>query len=85
MREDGKVRKVSIFNPLTTDFSYEWLDDFNKKHILTIPAMQIKQFNESQGRFVAKHLADCVLNERGTKTNTEDELKKILKIIYVDV
>jgi len=76
-------KPIPLFNPLSEDFKYTWLDDGNKPHELTIPGREIAYFPDYQARFMAKHLADTVYNERGRKINPEVDLKAILDEIYV--
>lgn len=78
-------KRVALFNPLSSDFSYEWLDDENKKHTLTMNSREITYFPEPQAKFMMKHLADAIIHQRGVRTNHEDEYKAILKEIQVEI
>ena len=73
-----------IFNPLTSDFSYEWLDDTDCIHLITLRAMDFTELSEEQAPFIARHLADKIYQERGsTKMDREEQMKKILEEINV--
>jgi hypothetical protein len=48
-------------------------------------AGEITYFPPDQVNFIKKHLADEILNERGIKTNWEDDFNAILKEIEVDL
>ena len=71
-----------IFNPLISDFSYEWLDDNDCIHLITLRAMDFTELSDAQATFMARHLADKVFQERGsTKMDREEQMKKILEEI----
>ena len=75
---------MRLFNPLTSDFSYEWLDDKNKSHLLKLPSLTITELPDDQGTFMLKHLADEVLNIRYTKSlGTDYQLEQIKKEILI--
>ncbi|MCR4343330.1 MAG: hypothetical protein NUV44_01060 [Candidatus Scalindua sp.] len=83
MKRPDPQEKRGLFNSLTHDFSYEWLDDTNKPHTLTIKSHEIGYFPTGQWQFMRRHLADAVINTRSIKTNYEDEYKEVLKEIDV--
>ena len=78
-------KKIALFNPLSSDFSYTWLDDNNTPINLTIPAISIEYFTPPQANFMAKHLSDEIMNRRGYAKNTEEQRNEILKEIYAKV
>lgn len=83
MSESQKA-DIAIYNPLKYDFSYPWKDEKNQEHILTIPTNDSIYFPYYQAHFMAKHIADAIINEMPSiVTNYEDERKKVLDIIYI--
>lgn len=73
-----------LFNPLPYDFTYNWMDDYDKWHTLTIKSREVSYFDEGQFNFMRKHLADEVLEARGgVKTNWEDDIKAIKEELEV--
>lgn len=72
-----------LFNPLTEDFTYEWLDDSNKLWTFTIPALDTAEFPEPVARFMEKHLADKLAIKADYKPNAEDAIAKALQQIRV--
>lgn len=75
---------VAVFNPLKREFEYVWFNDQNEPITLSIPARDFKYFPPYQGNFMAKHLADAVIHERGIKTNAEDDYKLVMKEILIE-
>lgn len=74
---------LSLFNPLTTDFSYTWFDEHDAGHLLTLPSGQITILPKAQGRFMLKHLIDYIDIIRGgnnsydiRRANIENEILK---------
>lgn len=76
---------VPIFNPMSHDFSYPWKDDSNTEHILFVPSINIVYFPRYQADFMAKHLADEIINERGYAKDKEKQRKEVLSQIYVTI
>ena len=76
---------VALFNPLRDAFSYEWKDDKNEPHTLTLEGREITYLPDYQAHFMAKHLSDAIYNEQGRKVNPEVDIKEILKQIYVNI
>jgi hypothetical protein len=76
--------KIGVYNPMTEDFEYLWKDDNNKPHILKIPANQFVYFNESQGKYMIKHLSDAIMNKEGYECNPELQRKRIIELITAD-
>ena len=74
-------RKIPLYNPLLHDFTFEYLDDANVAHIYMMRPMELTYFDPPVARFMQKHLADAIYNERGPKKNSEDDLKQIYKEI----
>ena len=76
--------KVGLFNPLSSSFSYEWFDDENVSHILTMEPISITYFTPSQATFMIKHLTDEVMNKRKLNgINNKAEMEAIIKQIKV--
>lgn len=59
------LTKTALFNPLSSEFSYEWLDDNNTPHLLVMPPISISYFTKEQAPFMLKHLTDEVMHQRG--------------------
>jgi len=74
---------VPLFNPLLTDFSYEWFDDENKPHTLVMRAREITRFPAGLVDFMVKHMTDEVINIRGIKENVEIDTESIKKEILM--
>lgn len=84
MFEPKQQPQKGLFNPLSYDFSYKWLDDYDKSHILTIRSREVVYFDESRFRFMLKHLSDAVLEDRGgPRTNWEDDIAKVKEEITI--
>ena len=77
------VKEIQIFNPLLSTFSCDWYDDNNRLWTFKIEGMSIEKYPEPIANFVAKHLADHVLNQTKIATNYEDERSKVMKQIYI--
>ena len=67
LTEAQKQEKLPLYNPLHEDFSAEYFEDDNSPTILTMPAGQITYFPRPKANFMAKHLADVVVNISGEK------------------
>ncbi len=77
-------KKVPLYNPLSTNFTTHYDINGDKNPVdFTIHANEIEYFDPVIARHMKKHLADAVLNERGIRTNAEDDLKAIMKEIEV--
>lgn len=70
-----------VYNPLHTDFTVNW---DGKPYTAT--ALGITNFEENHiADHVRHHLAKAVLNQRGVKTNYEDDLKKCMDLVSGDI
>ena len=77
-------KMVGLFNPLSKEFNFEWKDDENQVHTLSLPPVDITYFTPPQARFLLKHLTDAVMAERGLNgINNVAEIKEIIKQIQV--
>ena len=74
-------QKVSLYNPLDTDFTYTWLDDLNKPHELIMPAGRVTYFPKPQADFMTKHLLDELININKVKAGHELVVKKYRDLI----
>ena len=73
----------ALFNPLFSDFTWEYLNDNNQPTQATMPGYQISRFPVWLADLMEKHLIDHILNERGIKTSYEvdrAELKEQIEI-----
>lgn len=71
----------ALFNPLSKDFSFEWLDDNNNPHVLVIKSQEIGRFPPHQYEFMRRHLADEILHIRELNPYKADTMKEIYKEI----
>lgn len=62
--------KTPLYNPID-NFSYEWLDDNNIPHTLTMKGYTTTSFPEHQANFMVKHLVDKIFFQRGVVVNPE--------------
>lgn len=83
MDNPNPKKTIPLFNPLSDTFSFEWLDDDNWRHILTMRPLEITYFEPVQADFMARHLVDAIYHQRGQKTNPEDDKKAILREVMV--
>lgn len=74
---------LHLFNPLPTDFEYDWYDEQDKAHTLVLRSHVLTALPPTQGRFMAKHLADAICIAKGIKNNT-DEWNKVLNEVMVN-
>lgn len=75
---------VPLFNPLAKSFEFEWKDDNNDVHTLSLDPISITYFTKPQAHFMLKHLTDAVMAERGLNgINNVEEIKEIIKQIQV--
>jgi len=86
MKSPEELKKdIAIFNPLSHDFTCEWLDDNNKPHNLTIKSIDIGYFPPHQARFMANRLTYQIMAERGYDKNTEIQRNEIMNEILVKI
>lgn len=78
-------KTIHLYNPLKTDFVYEWLDDQDRPSLITLPSQVLTELPEPQALFMAKHLTDTVCLEKGIKNNEEQWKKEYSKIIVYDL
>lgn len=79
-------KKIPLFNPLNSTFAYDWKDDNNEVHTLTMDPISIEYFEASQVDFMVKHLADEVMNKNNYNgINHADKRKEIEEQIRVKV
>ena len=76
LTEEDKKKLLPLYNPLFEDFGFEYLEDDNYPVILTMPAGEITYFPTHKANFMAKHLADEMVN-RGKEGLREEYLKEI--------
>lgn len=81
------MKKFGIFNPLQQNFHWQCvLDGTINPTEFVVPAQDTLYVdNEKLADFLKKHLADEIINKRGIKTNYEDEQKKILEEITINL
>jgi len=78
--------KIPLFNPLSRQFSREWLDDNNQSHTLVMEPIAITYFTPPQARFIVKHLTDAVMASRSLNDiNNVAERKEIIEQIKVKI
>ena len=71
---------------MATTFSYDWKDDKNAVHTLSMDAISITYFEPSQVDFMVKHLADEVMNKNNYNgINHADKRREIEKQIRVTI
>lgn len=80
MRENAEKQK-SLYNPLRTDFTWNWAGENNVPQPYTIPSLGIATFPVRIADHLAKHLAQKIVLDRGVRTNYEDEYNTVLKEI----
>jgi len=76
LTEEEKKQEVPLYNPLLEDFEAEYYEDDNSLTTLKMPAGQITYFPKPKANFMAKHLADAVVNLSGEKVRA-NALKEI--------
>lgn len=69
--------KKPLFNPLSKDLVVLFRGDDNMEVPLTMKAMEISYFAGYQYEFMKKHMADAIYDERGQKTNHDDDIAVI--------
>ncbi len=70
-----------LYNPLKSDFSWEYKDEDNQTHTAVLPAMDITYFPTWLADVLVIHLADAVYDLRGPKQNHELDIAEIKKEI----
>ncbi len=76
------MAKTYIFNPLKTDFTITYdIHGTGSPVPFTIPAIDMAGFEEPVATHVLTHLSQAILNERGIKTNYDDDIANIKKEI----
>ena len=84
-----EANKLVLKNPLLDDFTVEYDKYGDNPMSFTIPAGEIKEFDEPYASHIKKHLYDAVINDRnlnGIALNADPELKKkLMDEIEVDV
>jgi hypothetical protein len=75
--------ELKIYNPLLKDFAYTWFDDKNMGHVYVLRSLEITSLPVPIAKFMAKHLTDKIIMERGIKTNWDDEVENIQKEIFI--
>ena len=69
MQNDPLPKSLTLYNPLKEDFVIEWLDDEDTTHTLTAKSLSLTTFPYYQGRFIRRHLADCIAMESKLKNH----------------
>jgi len=77
--------KKGLYNPLTRDVKHLLRDDNNKQYEVVLKANEITYLPESEALRMEKHLATAIINERGVKTNHEDEFRDVLEEIRINL
>jgi len=81
-----QLTKKALKNPLLNDFTVEYDKHGANPKTLTIPAGEIKEFEEPYFSHIKRHLASEVLHERGMKrTGAVATLKEINEEIELDI
>lgn len=84
MKLKRQTEPISVFNPLSRDFTIKKNFD-GKDHTFTVHALESEMFP----RFIAEHIKKAlsmeVMNTRGVKVNSEEDLKNIYKEISGDI
>jgi hypothetical protein len=77
---------IPVYNPLLTDFSVTYKKETDDKPVeYTARAQEISYFQEETiANHIKKHLADAVLNKRGTKISWRVDREKVLKEISLE-
>jgi hypothetical protein len=85
LSEEKKEELVYVMNYTTKDFSMDYLDDENKPHVASIPALEIKSFPAPIAQRVVNHLANFILNleDFSYKTDPQEELKRIKEKVTI--
>ena len=78
-------KQISLFNPLSKEFTQELLNDKNEPVIYTMPSYQISYFEPHIAFLMEKHLANAVADERDAPLYDRlTDLKEIRKEIRVE-
>lgn len=72
--------KIPVYNPDTEDFKCVMRDEKTNKQMepFIVPAQDIAYFEPKVAEHIKKQLASYLLSKRGIKTNSEDDMKKII-------
>lgn len=75
-----------VYNPLLVDFEVKYdINGTNEPETFVIHGGEIEYFNAPVAEHIKKHLANKIIQERGVKTNHEDEYKAILQELTPDL
>ena len=74
-----------LYNPLSRPVEFEWNDDQDQTHTITLDAVAITYVPENQYEFSKKRLADAVWIDRGAKVGHDEYMPGILKEITVEI
>jgi hypothetical protein len=75
--------KISLFNPLKTDFIDHMRDDNNVEREYLVRSMEIETFPAYIANHVIKHLIDAIKNERsviGTDLKAIEDIEKEVRV-----
>jgi hypothetical protein len=73
--------KKPLYNPLSNEFFYIWYDDDNRPHELIMPPGKVSYFPEKVADFMAKHLADEIIEVRKINPILPDKRKEVMNEI----
>jgi hypothetical protein len=84
MEPTKQSNPVSLYNPLSEDFSCKQADDDNVQHTYTIRSLEIETYPKYIADHITKHLAQAIIAKRGIKTNYEDAYKEAVEEMTVE-
>ena len=76
---------VTLYNPLSKEFTTKWRNDSNVEQTLSIPPYEVNTFPAHQAVHVKKNLIDRIINERNLGFVNPEERAVLEKEVEYDL